>query len=195
MILVEYLRALVQHGFAIWERGEDWVARVTLVTVCVVTLLGLYGVQLFSDARLPAWAPPALAALIFLLIAPFWAWRSLALRLKALEQGHGAAQTLADVATLRTRATEMRNAGMIIRADEQQKVDAWWADAQALRAKIAETIAKISPAEAENYKTVGNLKYGVASFFTPAEERHAKWLAIITRDIDFLADFVTRRTS
>ena len=152
MILWEYLRALVQHGFAIRERGEDWIARVTLVTVCVVTLLGLYGVQLFSDARLSAWAPPALAALIFLLIAPFWAWRSLSLRLMALEQGHDTAQTLADVATLRTPATEMRNAGMIIRADEQEQVDAWWTDAQALRAKIAETIAKISPAEAENYK-------------------------------------------
>jgi hypothetical protein len=90
---------------------------------------------------------------------------------------------LGEVAALRTRETELRNRPVC----DPDAYAQWKAELMALRSEIMKRIERISPAEAETFHTVGNLKFASGSGIN---DEHSLLLAVATRDLDHLAELI-----
>jgi hypothetical protein len=88
-----------------------------------------------------------------------------------------------EIAAMRTAETELRNRAVRDAAAYQE----WKAELVALRAAIHKTLGRLSPAEAETYHTIGNLKHSAAGGIN---DEHNLLLAVATRDLDHLAELI-----
>ena len=91
---------------------------------------------------------------------------------------------LDEIGRLRTKETQLRNTPVRTQAEFEK----WKSDFDALREEIARNIQQgISIAEAERFKTVGNLRVVAVGF----NREHSKLVAIATRDLDHIDDLIS----
>ena len=93
-----------------------------------------------------------------------------------------------EIAMLRTKETELRNRPV----RDLAAYEAWKSELVALRGEIHQKLARgVSPAEAETFHTIGNLKHAAAGGLS---DEHNLLLAVATRDLDHLAELIHGHT-
>ncbi len=164
----EYLRLIVQAQ-------RTWL-------VGTATGVGAAWLNVLPGVTVPGWA---IAGIIVSTLAAvqFQAFRSMREERDELARARAVDAVIDEVARLRTKETELRNR----QVREQAAYEEWKAELVALRSQIHKTLQRISPAEAEVYHTIGNLKHAAAGGIN---DEHNLLLAVATRDLDHLAELI-----
>ena len=166
--LGEYLRLMVQAQ-------RTWLIGVGLG-------IGAAWLNVLPGITVPPWVVAAIIVAT-LATAQFQAYHAVREEREVFLRARATDAIIDEIAAMRTAETELRNRVVRDAASYQE----WKAELVALRAAIHKALARLSPAEAETYHTIGNLKHGAAGGIN---DEHNLLLAVATRDLDHLAELI-----
>ncbi len=126
-------------------------------------------------------------ALVGLFIAQFLAFHKVASRLIPAEQTE---ESLKKLGELRIEGVKMRNKGMKLKTNEE--VDKWINKIGGWQRKVISEIEKISPAEAQIFKSIDLIK--AKRFKNAVNARHQKYLRILSDRTENIKQLVQRIT-
>jgi hypothetical protein len=170
--LSEYLR-LVFQAQRIWLIGT-------------ATGVGAAWLNVLPGVTVPGWAVAAII-MATMVTVQFQAFYRVHEDRELFLRAHITKTVIDEIAVLRTQETELRN--RVVR--DPAAYEQWKAELVALRSEIHKKLERISRAEAETYHTIGNLKHTGQGGI---HEEHNLLLAVATRDLDHLADFIHGHT-
>jgi hypothetical protein len=157
-----------------------------------VMVIGFFGggiahaLNIWPGLKIPVWVWPV-AVVLGIFVAQFLAYHKLASRLIPDEQIE---KTLKRLGELRVEGVNMRNAGMAL--GTEAAVSNWINEVNAWQNKVISEIKKISPAEAEIFRTVDIIKAGV--FENPVNEKHQKYLRVLSDRTENIKKLVQKFT-
>jgi hypothetical protein len=170
--LSEYLR-LVFQAQRIWLIGT-------------ATGVGAAWLNVLPGVTVPGWAVAAII-MATMITVQFQAFYRVHEDRELFLRAHITKTVIDEIAVLRTQETELRN--RVVR--DPAAYEQWKAELVALRSEIHKKLERVSRAEAETYHTIGNLKHTGQGGI---HEEHNLLLAVATRDLDHLADFIHGHT-
>jgi hypothetical protein len=149
--------------------------------------VGAAWLNVLPGVTVPGWAVAAIM-MATIVTAQFQAFLHVREERDVCLSAHATGAVIDEIATLRTRETELRN--RVVR--DPASYEQWKAELVALRAEIHDKIERgISRAEAETFHTIGNLKHAGKGGI---HDEHNLLLAVATRDLDHLADLIHGHT-
>lgn len=148
--------------------------------------VGAAWLNVLPSVTVPGWAVAAII-MATMITVQFQAFYQLYDQRNLFLRAHATNAVIDQIAVLRTQETDLRNRVVRDLADYEQ----WKAELVALRSEIHKKLERVSRAEAETYHTIGNLKHTGQGGI---HEEHNLLLAVATRDLDHLADFIHGHT-